>query len=1106
MEKELPASSYIQEEAKNLTQTRLLWLNESYLQDHKVLSPGELPDAALVTAFLQQTAWGIPNANDPAEAFGALIKIYFSDRYGGSKMGNNFGSGRAAEAGAWQNKGPGQTHLLAETPQESHVNGTVPMEEGMREVVWGEVNKDSPHGANRVIALIDRGTWTKLPNGTYQRDVIVVRESSLRPAHFMRATFGEGKLQKTDEERTRNAVSKIADLLPQHKAGTAGATSTEKILNGLQEYTLRLAEQYAYLFAHKFYHGAASPSNIDLSGKLLDYGTQTAQPGYGLMQILSFVDPAGKVDDIVKTQLVEFLEELRIHLPPEIAQKLPTAKNMERQFLSVYRQALREQFLELTGAPPEIAQALVQMPKHSAFAELLIATAVSGAKKSTGRYNVPDRLQRYELSSLLTRLAEASGNPEKWESLVKEELPGWRAFLLRPKFLNAYRAWMNAVENNAQENGINKTDLQKKVAENARKQNRKIAALYRWNMMDENFKVLEEYNRTLDPSLVRDTINSQISAWQEPQKKSSSANVELEMVEQGIHEGTGIAPNEFRHDLFLPYTSKKEGIYVGVGSFRVDNETANGNFSKIVKLDYDEKVSAHNLLNLELQNSYDNRREYLAKLLLGEVPEDLQGAVLGEGKDKDFVKKLAAKVSKGEFSFEKLEPSLRPETAKILKTLIADGTMARVSQELATTDNQWGYSALDRYFENGTWEQTLFGSDRIFRQVRKNIAEGKYLILNGSIASKKTADYLRNLAQKIDSQISILDISNADSHVVRDPHLTQSYLEFLRSLPFSADAQLLSTSKAPSLNSGLASANPKLDHWRYFAHAPADYTHRLEQALTAGRSPKEALLITLSHGRTDLDGIQPGDWEALQSKIRSRVQEKAAVKNPVIIVVAGSMGAGKSTVFRQLHEQGILDRDQFVVADADVLKEQFPSMKNSADKNLMSDHIHRQSTLFNNQLARLAAANQRNVVFFSSFRDLERAKADLEDLRRASPNAKLVLAYVDTPVETALFRNDKRLLAGLHNVPPDKVLESGKNSRQVYENLKDLFFASVHLNNSKESLSVSEAWLGYKKLKPDSALSLIGAWIKNGSTNPSRSACAFWYKKLSRYFFRPVQR
>lgn len=1038
--------TYITQTAKNLTNAKVLWVNTSYLRSNGILNE-KLSDVKLNETILNEFAWGIPNSKATLDAFGSKEKTFFIDRYGGSGIGKNWGSGRAAEAGEFQLKGIGKTDLVEITEINDHSNGTVPMEEGIREAIWGEINQDTPHGANRVVALIDRGTTSELPNGTFQKDVIVIRESSVRPAHFLKAK-GDGKF-KNEAERIEEGAEYFLNALPESRVPTTGKDLKNLYRAGLFEYVDRVAEQYAFLYAHHLYHGAPSPSNIDISGKMLDYGTQSAQPGYGKMKILEHVQPAGEIQDIKERQIEEFIEGIRREFPKEYARHLPEKQELSSYFEKSYQKNLNKEFLKLTGVPPSIVENLVEDPSYQKLAKNIIRISNEGAIPFTGRYSVPDRVQKYEINRILQKLSEDPLNVSWINQVLSEELSGVSKMLLRRELATQYQNWMKKSLSFANNIGIEKNDFLIKLKENAVVINQTQPDLYRWNAMDENFKIISEYEKTNNPQLIGSLIDEKVkkskilpSNYDRPVFIKPAAPFDI--VEEGVKLGYGISPNEFRHDFFAPHLSKKEGIFVSVGTFRSLNESACGNFSKIILMDYDENVSKFNFANLELIARNKNRRKYIAQLATGKYPHQWAKYYDGYGTDQEFIKEIKKYVLSPSYQFETkgLKFILSPTIVKKIEELVQDGTWKTSMMEMFSDQNQWGYSSLDRFFQNQTWNKTLFGSDSIYQKINRDILQGKTHVINGNLASSKTSSYLTKLANDSKEKISVLDISNADSHLAKGnegkKRLTQ-LSSFINDLPFSEDAILLTTNKNAEVMTGYRGASTTSDHWSYFIHTPESYTSKLKIALDNSSSGTLALKNSLN-SQTIKNEVQQQFEKILASKPSSL--------KPTVILVAGPMGTGKSTIVETLLSKNILNEHEWIIIDPDQIKKEIPLFQRASNKIAVADALHLEAADLTRTLVKQAVSQKKNFIVYASLANMSSLTDSMKLISNAPDEINTVLVNVQSPLSTILKRNELRKMNGGHFVNPDKIRYAYEEGPKNLEKIKRHFNVILEIDNS----------------------------------------------------------
>jgi hypothetical protein len=198
------------------------------------------------------------------------------DRYGGSGIGHNGGSGRAGFINGYNVKGIGRTPLVSALTPQSHASGGAYLEECVRETIFSEIAAlRLPHSAVPTLAIIDTGEiqdWKTTWMPTMERRTLLVRPAFLRPAHFERATgfisqnAREGGLDETRVERM------FQQLLTRLTPGD--------VMQVYHALWTRWTEQLAWGFVNRLPHVSNTTSNISLDGRLVDFGAMTAVPSW----------------------------------------------------------------------------------------------------------------------------------------------------------------------------------------------------------------------------------------------------------------------------------------------------------------------------------------------------------------------------------------------------------------------------------------------------------------------------------------------------------------------------------------------------------------------------------------------------------------------------------------------------------------------------------------------------------------------------------------------------------------------------------------------------------------------------------------------------------
>lgn len=255
-----------------LAAARVLWLNRQVAQLDPVWHDHHGHQGKYEQALLSRCAFALASPNDGIEYAERPGLIAHADRYGGSGIGNNGGSGRAALVNGYLVKGIGPTPLIAANADRGHASGGAFLEEAIRECIYSEiVRHEFPHSAIPILAIIDVGVsqWLGGREGWAQRRVLVVRPAFFRPAHFERAQGYLGA-QPSDGGADFARVQAAFQL-----AGPA-----HQLRHSFTEFFRRWSRQLAYAFAHRLPHGSNTLSNICLNGALLDFGAISTVPSW----------------------------------------------------------------------------------------------------------------------------------------------------------------------------------------------------------------------------------------------------------------------------------------------------------------------------------------------------------------------------------------------------------------------------------------------------------------------------------------------------------------------------------------------------------------------------------------------------------------------------------------------------------------------------------------------------------------------------------------------------------------------------------------------------------------------------------------------------------
>jgi hypothetical protein len=145
----------------------------------------------------------------------------------------------------------------------------VHLEDCLSEAVFGEVTHNLfTLGSNRIVTIIDQGKHVTEPSGRLRHIALAVRAGAqLRPGHLL-------------ARRARGSCSPLEMLISITRA--SGQLVSTSGVPDVSATMLRVIDDHARTAAESFrwrmIHGALSPSNMDISGAMLDLPTQSTQP------------------------------------------------------------------------------------------------------------------------------------------------------------------------------------------------------------------------------------------------------------------------------------------------------------------------------------------------------------------------------------------------------------------------------------------------------------------------------------------------------------------------------------------------------------------------------------------------------------------------------------------------------------------------------------------------------------------------------------------------------------------------------------------------------------------------------------------------------------
>lgn len=458
-----------------------------------------------------------PDEQIPAEG---IVTLY-ADRYGGDGVTPALGAGRAGflrEANLYV-KGLGFTPLFRHNDKDDfvHSHGGVHFEDCVAEAIFGEVDHNLFElGASRIVAIIDQDKFVTEPSGRRRHIAIAARTGAqLRPGHFL-------------AKRVRGSRSPLEMFIAIATATRQLMVQPESGLPDLSATMLRIIDDHARTAADSFrwrtIHGALSPSNMDVSGAMLDLPTQSTQPRTAPIFMLDYVQSAYGTEH--KERGFYLAEMYRRVLR---ATDAATRVRFNLQWLNVsnemdarYAKHLAVRLLCSTGLRRHVADEIHQQTDlgKSLSKTLLALSALRNmgvpcvARKVVRDYSVVDvfgllgsfpanYFNKHDLkTSVLQHLQSIyKGNP------FHRRAKGRRVNQLADEFLTVYRELMNVAEKYYD----SRVEMQRSIISRAAYENQPLDALYCYPLYGDLNRAIAEYKATDNAQIISEAIDCRIA-------------------------------------------------------------------------------------------------------------------------------------------------------------------------------------------------------------------------------------------------------------------------------------------------------------------------------------------------------------------------------------------------------------------------------------------------------------------------------------------------------------------------------------------------------------------------------------------------------------------
>jgi hypothetical protein len=458
------------------------------------------------------------------------IITLFADKYGGDGVGPALGAGRSGflPYGNLYIKGVGITPLFRhDDPDDlAHSHGGVQMNDCLGEAVFGELNKHLfTQGSTRILAVIDQGKNVVYPHRTVPIALVIRSGMQLRPGHLLaRKIRRSGSLLEIFTNMTRE-TGQLATRL-EAAAGKELPDIHATMLRIVHDHARTSAEQFRW----RMMHGALTPSNMEMSGAMLDLTTESAQPRTAPVCFALEDESFFGLEHIgCARQLRPTYRALIKSIPPLRRRRLNAKSfNVTAEMERAYHQHLQLQLLVATGLKTELVERIRN--EHPALSRRFKEIVMEMSElRNPGNIEMARRLvEDVSVLDVFNLLREFPKNyfADPGASHTKDIRAALRPIFrgnrtrvsknralvraLIRKFDRNYRKLMITAETWIKEYYGNKSNMRLSIASRAAFENKPID-LYRTTLYKEFDDVIEIYRSTGNADLIRRIVERKVS-------------------------------------------------------------------------------------------------------------------------------------------------------------------------------------------------------------------------------------------------------------------------------------------------------------------------------------------------------------------------------------------------------------------------------------------------------------------------------------------------------------------------------------------------------------------------------------------------------------------
>lgn len=195
--------------------------------------------------------------------------------------------------------------------------------------------------------------------------------------------------------------------------------------------------------------------------------------------------------------------------------------------------------------------------------------------------------------------------------------------------------------------------------------------------------------------------------------------------------------------------------------------------------------------------------------------------------------------------------------------------------------------------------------------------------------------------------------------------------------------------------------------------------------------------------------LNPARQAMIDAMVTQHVSNAGQPDTPLITILIGAPGSGKSFAVDYLRQKGFFNNSQSGLISADQFKEDIPEYRNllKTSPETAAPYVHRES-LYAYDLAVLKAIKEgRSIILDGANSHIQTLEMIVRRARESGYGFRVELVRVQSTVETSLRRARARFGESGRSVPEDDIIAKSELTRSVFARLAPQVDSHVTLSN-----------------------------------------------------------